>query len=54
MAKETNKENVRIICATLTKHVSKKVAEAEVNLNWLRTIEWIMDCLIVYLYPEPM
>ena len=31
---EGNKQRRRqIICATLTKHVSKKVAEAEVNLN---------------------
>ena len=33
MAKETNKRDVDIICARVTKHVSKKVAKAEVNLN---------------------
>ena len=43
MAKETNKGNVESICAKVTKHASKKVAKAETNLNWLWTIELIMD-----------
>ena len=45
MAKETNKGDVESICAKVTKHASKKVAKAEVNLNyWLWTIELIMIC----------
>ena len=37
---EGNKGNVEKV----TKHASKKVAKAEANLNWLWTIELIMDC----------
>ena len=33
MAKEINKGDVESICAKVTKHASKKVAKAEVNLN---------------------
>ena len=44
MAKKTNKRNVESICAKVTKHGSEKVAKAEANLNWLWTIELIMDC----------
>ena len=33
MVKEINKRDADIICARVTKHVSKKVAKAEVNLN---------------------
>ena len=33
MAKETNKGDDENICARVTKHSSKKVAKAEVNLN---------------------
>ena len=35
MAKETNKGDVEIICARVTKPASKKVANAEVDLNSL-------------------
>ena len=34
-----NKGDVEIKCARVTKHASKKVAKAEVNLNWLWTID---------------
>ena len=33
MAEEINKRDVESICARVTKHASKKVAKAEVNLN---------------------
>ena len=33
MGKETNKVDVKRISARVTKHVSKKVVKAEVNLN---------------------
>ena len=41
---EWNKVDVERICAKVTKHVSKKVAKADANLNWLWTIKFIMDC----------
>ena len=41
---EWNKVDVESICAKVTKHVSKKVAKADANLNWLWTIKFIMDC----------
>ena len=44
MAKEINKGDIESICVKVTKDASKKVAKAEVNLNWLWTIELIMDC----------
>ena len=45
MAKERNKGDVENMCAKVTKHASKKVAKAEVNLNyWPWTIELIMNC----------
>ena len=34
MAKETNKGDVKSICARVTKPASKKVAKAEVDPNW--------------------
>ena len=34
-ATETNKGDIESICARVTKHASKKVATAEVNLNRL-------------------
>ena len=43
MAKETNKGDVESMFAKVTKHASKKVAKAEVSLNWLWTSELIMD-----------
>ena len=33
IANETNQGDVKSICARVTKHASKKVAKAEVNLN---------------------
>ena len=45
MAKERKKENVESICVKGTKQASKKVAKADVNLNyWLWTIELIVGC----------
>ena len=44
MAKEANKGDVESMCAKVTKHASKKVVKAEVNLSWLWTIELFMDC----------
>ena len=54
MANERNKGDVESMCAKVTKHASKKVAKAEVNLNyWLWTIELIMGCFdCVFLYPQ--
>ena len=43
--KKRNKGDFESMCAKVTTHASKKVAKAEVNLNyWLWTIELIMDC----------
>ena len=39
MAKATNWGNVQSTCAKVTKPSSKMMAKAEVNLNWLWTIE---------------
>ena len=36
-----NKRSHEKISARVTKHVSNKVAKAEVNLNWLRTTNWL-------------
>ena len=50
MAKEINWGDVESIYAKATKHASKKVAKAEINLNWLWTIELIMgcfDCIVI-------
>ena len=43
IAKEANWGNVESIYAKVTKPSLKMVAKAEVNLNWLWTIEQIMD-----------
>ena len=40
VGKETNKWNIEIIYTRVTKHASKKVSKAKVNLNWL----WKIDC----------
>ena len=37
---ETNKGDAESICARVTKPASKKVANAEVDLNWLWTIDY--------------
>ena len=54
MAKES-KRDVESISARVAKHVSKKVAKAEVNLNyslWIDYNNWLWIALIVYLYPR--
>ena len=43
MAKETIKD-VESICSKVTERASSKVENGEINLNWLWTIELIMDC----------
>ena len=54
MAKERNEGDVESVCAKITRHASKKVPKAEVNLNyWQWTIELIMDCFdCVFLYSQ--
>ena len=49
MAKETNQGDVESICARATKHASKKVVEAEVNLNWLWTIDYGLFWLYIHI-----
>ena len=49
MAKETNKGDVESICARVTKPASKKVANAEVDLNWLWTIDYGLFWLYIYI-----
>ena len=53
MAKETNKGNVQMICAKVTKYASKKVAKAvkliQIDYEKFNGL-WIV--LIVYLYPR--
>ena len=45
MAKERSKGDEESMCVKVTKQTSKRVAKAEVNLNYsLWTIELIMDC----------
>ena len=54
MAKES-KQEVESINARVAKHASKKVAKAEVNLNynfWTDYNNWLWIVLIVYLYPR--
>ena len=51
MAKES-KQDVESISARVTKHASKKVAKAEVNLNcslWIDYNKWLWIVLSVYL-----
>ena len=38
-----NKWDVESICTKVTKHASKILVKPEANLNWLWTIEFIMD-----------
>ena len=52
MAKETNKGDVEIICARVTKPASKKVANAEVDLNWLWTIDYGLFWLYIYIHKQ--
>ena len=47
---EGSKGDAESICARVTKHVSKKVTKAEVNLNWLWTIDYGLFWLYIYLY----
>ena len=51
MANETNTGDVESICARVTKPASKKVASAEVDLNWLWTVDygWLF-WLYIYIY----
>ena len=52
MEKETNYGEQKSICAKVTKHASKKVAKAEVNLNWLinNWIEYGLFWLHIYIH----
>ena len=54
MVKES-KRDVESISARIAKHASKKVAKAEVNLNyslWIDYNNWLRIVLVVYLYPR--
>ena len=46
MAKETNKGDLESICTRVTKHASKMVAKAYVNLNW-QLIMVCFDCIFI-------
>ena len=52
MAKETNKGGVESICVRLTKPASRKVANAEVGLNWLWTIDYGLFWLYIYIHRQ--
>ena len=44
---EGNKGDVESICTRVTKHASKYVVKAEVNLNWLWTIDYGLSLLYI-------
>ena len=52
MAKETNKRGLEIICARVTKPASKKMANAEVDLNSLWTIDYGLFWLYIYIHEQ--
>ena len=52
MAKEANTGDVESICARVSKPVSKKVANAEVDLNWLWTIDYGLFWLYIYIHEQ--
>ena len=52
MAKETNKGGVKSICRRLTKPASRKVANAEVDLNWLWAIDYGLFWLYIYIHKQ--
>ena len=52
MTKETNKGDVEGICARVTKLASKKVVNAEVDLNWLWAIDYGLLCLYIYIHKQ--
>ena len=52
MTKETNKGDVESICTRVTKPASKKVANAEVDLNSLWTIDYGLFWLYIYIHEQ--
>ena len=50
--KETNTGDIESICARVTKPVSKKVASAEVDLNWLWTVDYGLFWLDIYIHEQ--
>ena len=52
MAKKTNKGDVESVCARVTKSPSKKVANAEVDLNWLWTIDYGLFWPYIYIHEK--
>ena len=52
MTKETNKEDVESIFARVTKPTSKKVVNAEVDLNWPWTINYGLFWLYIYIHQQ--
>ena len=52
MAKETNKGDIESICARVTKSASKKVANADVDLNWLWTIDYGLFWPYIYIHEQ--
>ena len=52
MAKERNKRDVESICARVTKPESKKVANAEVDQNWLWTVDYRLFWLYIYIHEK--
>ena len=52
MVKEANKGDVESICARVTKPASKKLANAEVDLNWLWTIVYGLFWLHIYIHKQ--
>ena len=52
MAKETSKGGAESICARVTKPASNKVANAEVDLNWLWTIDYGLFWLYIHIHEQ--
>ena len=51
-AKETNTGDVESICARVTKPASRKLANAEVDVNWLWTIDYGLFWLYFYIHEQ--
>ena len=52
MSKEANTGDIESTCTRVTKPTSKKVTNAEVDLNCQWTFNWLWIVLIAYLYPR--
>ena len=52
MAKETNKGDVESVCARVTKHASKKVANTKFDLNWPWAIDYGLFWFYIYIHEQ--